>query len=86
MEQTLSYTPKNVCSRQINVTYEDGIVKRIQFVGGCPGNTQGVARLAEGRKIEELIAILEGVVCPRSGPAKTSCPAELAKALKQIQQ
>ena len=59
MEQTLSYTPKNVCSRQINVTYEDGIVKRIQFVGGCPGNTQGVARLAEGRKIEELIAILD---------------------------
>ena len=85
MEKTISYTPKNVCSRAINVTYEDGIVKKIQFVGGCPGNTQGVARLAEGRPIAELIELLDGLVCPRSGPAKTSCPAELAKALKQIQ-
>lgn len=85
MEQTLSYKPQHVCSSAINITYEDGVVKKIQFVGGCPGNTQGVARLAEGRKIEELIGILDGVVCPRSGAAKTSCPAELAKALKQIQ-
>ena len=85
MEQTLTYKTHNVCSSSVSVTYEDGIVKKVTFVGGCPGNTQGVARLSEGRKIEELIPILEGIVCPRSGPAKTSCPAELAKALKQIQ-
>ena len=85
MEQTLHYTPKNVCSSGIEIVYEGDTVKRIRFIGGCPGNTQGVARLAEGRKIDELISIRDGVVCPRSGAAKTSCPAELAKALKQIQ-
>jgi len=84
MEKTLSFTPHNVCSRQINVVAEDGIVKKVTFVGGCPGNTIGVSRLAEGRPIEEVIQLLEGVVCPRSGAAKTSCPQELAKALKQL--
>ena len=85
MEQTITYTPHNVCSRAINIVHEDGIVKKVSFMGGCPGNTVGVARLAEGRRIDELISLLDGIVCPRSGSAKTSCPAELAKALKHIQ-
>ena len=85
MEQTFTYKTEHVCSRAIEITHEDGIVKKIVFVGGCPGNTQGVARLAEGRPIKELIQILQGVPCPRSGEFKTSCPDQLAKALSEIQ-
>lgn len=84
MEQTLVYTPEHVCSRRITIVHEDGIVKKVTFVGGCAGNTQGVSRLAEGRPVEELIRLLDGIQCPGSGPYKTSCPAQLANALKTI--
>lgn len=76
----ISYTPKGVCSRQINVEVEDGIVKNVQFVGGCNGNTQGVAKLAIGRPAKEVIELLEGTNCNGRG---TSCPDQLTKALKQ---
>ena len=59
---------------------EDGIVKSVVFTGGCNGNTQGVARLAQGMKVEDVIARLENVDCGGRG---TSCPDQLAKALKQ---
>jgi len=84
MEQTYIYKTEHVCSRQIEITHEDGIVKKVVFVGGCPGNTQGVARLAVGHTVEELIQILKGVPCPRSGEFKTSCPDQLARALEQL--
>ena len=84
MEQTITYKPRNTCSSAIKVTVDEGVVKKVQFVGGCPGNTQGVARLSEGRKVEEVIGVLEGIVCPRTGALRTSCPAELAEALKQL--
>lgn len=83
MEKSISFKPQHVCSREINVVVENGIVKDVRFVGGCPGNTIGVASLAKGRKAEDVIALLEHVECPRSGPYKTSCPQELAKALKE---
>lgn len=79
----ISYKPKGVCSRQINVEVEDGIVKNVQFIGGCNGNTQGVAKLAVGRKAEELIALLKDTDCNGKG---TSCPDQLAKALEQALQ
>ena len=82
MEKTIHYTPEHVCSRQIDVVIEDGIVKDVHFVAGCPGNTLGVSALTKGRKVEEVIALLEHIECPRSGSFKTSCPQELAKALK----
>jgi uncharacterized protein (TIGR03905 family) len=76
----ISFTPRGVCSRQINVDVEDGIVKSVQFVGGCNGNTQGVAKLAQGRPAKEVIELLRGTDCNGRG---TSCPAQLALALEK---
>ncbi len=84
MEQTFTYTPQHVCSKSITITHEDGIIKNIQFVRGCAGNTQGVAKLCIGRKIEDVIALLEGIDCPGSQGHHTSCPDQLAQALKSI--
>lgn len=77
---TINYKTKGVCSRQINVEVENGIVKNVEFVGGCSGNTQGVARLAKGMKVKDVIELLKDVDCGGRG---TSCPAQLAKALEQ---
>lgn len=75
-----SYKTKGVCSRGILIDVEDGIVKKVRFDGGCSGNTQGVATLAEGMKVDEVISKLEGIRC---GFKNTSCPAQLAQALKE---
>lgn len=76
----ISFTPRGVCSRQINAEVENGIIKSVQFVGGCNGNTQGVAKLAVGRPAEEVIELLQGTDCNGRG---TSCPDQLTKALKK---
>jgi uncharacterized protein (TIGR03905 family) len=73
-----TYKTAGTCSRAINYEVENGIVTQCEFVGGCPGNTQGVARLAVGRPIDEVISLLKGVQC-RGG---TSCPDQLARALE----
>ncbi len=77
----MKYTTKGVCSQAINIEVNDGIVTSVEFVGGCHGNTQGVAALAKGMAVEEVIARLEGIDCRGRG---TSCPDQLAKALKQL--
>ncbi|MBE7044454.1 MAG: TIGR03905 family TSCPD domain-containing protein [Ruminococcaceae bacterium] len=74
-----TYRPKGVCTAQIDFEIEDGIVKKIQFHRGCSGNTQGVARLAEGMPVEEVIRRLKGTDCNGRG---TSCPDQLARALE----
>ena len=74
--------PQNVCSRQIIVDHEDGVIQHVKFIGGCQGNTQGVAALLVGRKIDDIIPILEGIKCRGSRTGETSCPQELAKGLK----
>lgn len=74
------YKTKGVCSQAIQLEVEDDIIKSVQFVGGCSGNTQGVARLVEGMKVEDAIARIEGIKC---GPRSTSCPDQLAKALRE---
>lgn len=74
-----SFTPKGVCSAQIDFEIDGDIVKNIRFYRGCSGNTQGVARLCEGMNVNEVIARLEGVDCNGRG---TSCPDQFAKALK----
>jgi len=84
MEQTFEFKPEHVCARGITIVHEDGIIKKIVFNGGCGGNTQGVARLCEGRPIEEVIKILDGIRCPATREFHTSCPDQLAKALKSI--
>lgn len=76
------YNTKGTCSRQIRIETEGDTVKSVEFVGGCTGNTQGVARLCAGRKIDDVIALCEGIQC-RGG---TSCPDQLARALKQIKE
>ena len=76
-----SYQPKGVCTMQITFELdEQDVVHNVRFLGGCPGNTIGIAMLAEGQKAQDLITKLEGVDCRGRG---TSCPDQLAKALKQ---
>ena len=76
-----SYSPKGVCSMQIRFELdEQDTVHNVQFLGGCPGNTVGVAMLAEGQNARELITKLQGINCRGRG---TSCPDQLAKALTQ---
>ena len=70
---------KGVCAMQVTFDMDENkIVRNIRFLGGCNGNTQGVAALAEGRKAEELISLLSGINCGGKG---TSCPDQLSKAL-----
>ncbi len=78
----ISYKTKGVCSRTIYIEVEDGIVKSVKFEGGCNGNTKGISALVEGMKAEDVIAKLENIKC---GFKDTSCPAQLALALKTIE-
>ncbi len=80
--EKLTYTTSGVCSRAIDIEVEDGIVRHVEFVGGCSGNTQGVARLVEGMAVEEAIKRLSGIRC---GFKATSCPDQLARALASMQ-
>ena len=75
----MKYKTKGTCSREINFEVEDNILKSVEFVGGCAGNTKGVARLVEGMEIHDVINRLEGIPC---GAKSTSCPDQLANALK----
>lgn len=77
-----TYRTSGVCSRTIDFEIENGIIKEVKFNGGCMGNTTGVAALAKGRSVDEVIALLEGIQC-RAG---TSCPDQFAKALKQYKE
>ena len=58
-----SYTTKGTCSRQIDVTIEDGIITEVVFMGGCNGNLKGISALCKGKKPEEIIPVLEGITC-----------------------
>ena len=75
-----TFTTSGTCSRAINFEVEGEIIKSVNFVGGCSGNTQGVARLVEGMNIHDAIAKIDGIKC---GARSTSCPDQLAKALKE---
>ena len=75
------YTTKGTCSRNILFDIEDGKLKNVQYIGGCNGNLKGIGALVEGMDIDEVITRLEGISCGGKG---TSCPDQLASALKQI--
>lgn len=75
------YTTQGVCSRQIEIELDGDIVKNVKFVGGCHGNTQGVSKLVEGMKVDDVISRLKGINCGMKG---TSCPDQLARALESI--
>ena len=75
----IEYKTSGTCSRAIVVDVEDGVILSCKFVGGCAGNTQGVAALVKGMKVEEAIERLSGIQCGFRG---TSCPDQLSRALK----
>lgn len=74
------YRPRGVCSREMRVEVEDGIIRRVEVVGGCNGNLKGISRLLVGMRAEDAIEKLEGVRC---GFKPTSCPDQLSKALRE---
>ncbi len=74
-----TYKTQGTCSRAINFDIRDGIVHDVNFVGGCGGNLRGIGKLVEGMPADQVISILEGTPC---GPKPTSCPDQLAQALK----
>ena len=76
----MEYRTKGVCSRMIKLELDGDIIRSVEFVGGCSGNTQGVAALCKGMKVEDVIARLKDIKC---GAKPTSCPAQLAKGLQE---
>lgn len=75
----MQYKPQGVCAQMIDVELEGDIIKSVEFIGGCAGNTQGVAALVKGMQVDEAIARIQGIRC---GFKATSCPDQLANALK----
>ncbi len=77
----INYKPRNVCSQQITIEVNDGIVNEVKFIGGCGGNAKGISSLVKGMKIDDVIKKLENIDCGGRG---TSCPAQLVSALKEL--
>ena len=80
MKKHIEYKTRGTCSRAVIVDVEDGVITDCSFVGGCHGNTQGVAALVTGMKAEDAIAKIKGIKC---GMKNTSCPDQLALALEE---
>ena len=78
--EKITYMPRGVCSRKIDIEIENEIIKSVKYTGGCAGNTQGVAALIAGMSVDEAIERLSGIRC---GFKSTSCPDKLAEALKE---
>ena len=78
-----TYRPKGICSQQMDIDVEDGKLVSLKVMGGCSGNLQGIAKLVVGMDVDEVIARLDGIRC---GFKKTSCPDQLAQALKQYKE
>lgn len=77
----MTYKTSGVCSKKIDFEITDGKIHNVSFTGGCHGNLQGIGRLVEGMEVDEVISKLEGIRC---GFKNTSCPDQLAKALKNL--
>ena len=75
-----TYTTKGTCSKQISFDLNDGIITNVSYVGGCNGNLQGVSRLVEGQRAEDVVSKLKGIRC---GVKPTSCPDQLAHAIEE---
>ena len=81
MKKRIEYKTRGTCSRMVTVEAEDGIITDCSFMGGCAGNTKGVAALVVGMRVEDAIKKMKGIKC---GFKDTSCPDQLALALEQI--
>ena len=77
---TYSFCPQGVCSLQMDIDVEDGVIRSVEVLGGCSGNLQGISRLVAGMDVDEAIRRLEGIRC---GSKPTSCPDQLSKALRK---
>ncbi len=77
------YKTKGTCSQRILFEIEDGKVRNVNYIGGCHGNLQGISRLVEGMDVDEVIRRVEGIHC---GMKPTSCPDQLARALKEAKE
>lgn len=75
------YTTWGTCSRQIDIEIEDGVIKEVKFMNGCHGNLKGIGRLIAGMQPADVIGRIDGIIC---GHRETSCPDQLARALKMI--
>lgn len=80
--KVIDYQTQGTCSKLIRVAGENGRIVGVEFLGGCHGNLQGISALIKGQKYEDVIARVEGIRC---GMKETSCPDQLAKALRQLQ-
>lgn len=78
---TYEFTPRGVCSQKMLIEVEDGVVREVKVIGGCNGNLQGISALVKDMKVDDVIARLDGIRC---GMKSTSCPDQLARALKEI--
>ncbi len=78
-----TYITSGVCSRSIDIEVEENIVKNVSFFGGCNGNLKGIGELVRGMTVDEVITRLENIKC---GSKNTSCPAQLAMALKKYKE
>ena len=76
---TYTYQPKGVCSRAFQIEVEEGVIRSVQVTGGCDGNLKGLSSLLKGMTVEDAIQRMEGIRC---GMKATSCPDQLAQALK----
>ena len=83
MKEHISYTTQGTCSRKIEIDLDGDTIEKVEYIGGCHGNTQGVAALLKGMTIDDAIARLDGIKC---GFRPTSCPDQLAKALKKYKE
>ena len=77
---TFTYRPQGVCSQLMQFDIEDGKIQDFQVLGGCSGNLRGIRSLIKGMSVDEVIEKLDGIQC---GTRPTSCPDQLAQALKQ---
>lgn len=77
-EEIIQYQTHGTCSKMIGVAIQDGVINKIQFLGGCQGNLTGICHLVEGMKVDDVIQKLQGIDCAGRG---TSCPDQLAKCL-----
>ena len=77
----MTYKTKGTCSTAIDIEVNDGIIESVQFTGGCNGNLKGICALVKGMKVSDAISRLEGIRC---GMKPTSCPDQLAQALKSL--
>lgn len=82
--RTIEFKPQNVCAQGMSITVDGDVIKHVEIYGGCHGNRQAVAKLVEGQRIDEVIAKLEGIECHGSRTGHTSCPDQLAQALKTL--